>query len=74
MVGCNSISADILISFSQMQNRPTSILFSPVELISTGVHLVGGRLQSFGGTVLGVHAAGVGTGLLLGSIGFLPPQ
>ncbi|KAJ7685680.1 FAD-binding domain-containing protein [Mycena polygramma] len=76
MVGYNSISNGVLISFSQMTNVSYDS-GSDTVTVQPGVHWGDAveYLQSYGVAVLGGRAADVGTGLLLGGgISFLSPQ
>ncbi|KAJ6531140.1 hypothetical protein B0H19DRAFT_1190558 [Mycena capillaripes] len=76
MVGYNSISNGVLISFALMQNVSYDAKADTVT-VQPGVHWGNAvnYLQSYGVAVLGGRAADVGTGLLLGGgISFLSPQ
>ncbi|KAF7337887.1 FAD-binding protein [Mycena venus] len=76
MVGYNSITNGVLISFEMMQNVSYDASLDLVT-VQPGVHWGNAinYLQSFGVAVLGGRAADVGTGLLLGGgISFLAPE
>ncbi|KAJ7073927.1 FAD-binding domain-containing protein [Mycena amicta] len=76
MVGYNSITNGVLISFSSMQNISYSTTTGLVTL-QPGIHWGDAidYLESYGVAVMGARASDVGTGLLLGGgISYLAPQ
>ncbi|KAJ6622881.1 FAD-binding domain-containing protein [Mycena sp. CBHHK59/15] len=76
MVGYNSISAGVLISFEQMTNVSYDASSDTVT-VQPGVHWADAMtyLEPYGISVLGGRAGDIGTGLLLGGgISFLSPQ